>query len=126
MKFGVVHDSWALYKTDDIDPDKEQIAQVAGKGSEFGKWVRIPYGLRMSYLKDANKFADDASDKEILTKAVKLDGLGDTLATVPVAYKKAPEREVNKHHTSAWTDARHSGTQGTQVDKYLGMPDTTW
>ncbi len=125
IKFGVVHDSWALYKTDDIDPDVDQLLQPL-TGSEFSRWVKIPYGLRSQYLSDANKFADDAVDKEILTSQVKTDGIGDRLSSIPIAYKKDPQRLINGHHTSGWTDSRHSGTQGTMVDKYLGMPDTTW
>lgn len=122
MTFGVVHDTWALYKTDDIDPTTHPADQL----SEFASWVRIPYGLRAGKLSDANKFADDAIDKEILDSQVKIDGVGDTLITPPVAWKAAPEREFYDHHTSAWTDQRHQNTYNKQEDKYMGLPDSTW
>lgn len=125
MKFGVVHDSWALYKTDNIDPDVDQLLQPA-TGSEFSRWVAIPYGLRSGKLSEANKFADDAIDKEILSSGVKTDGIGDRLSSLPLAYDKGAQRLINGHHTSAWTDARHSGTNQTQVDKYMALPESTW
>jgi hypothetical protein len=122
MTFGVLADSWALYKTDDIDPTTHPLDQM----TEFSSWVRIPYGLRAGKLSDANKFADDAIDKEILGDQVKIDGIGDTLLTPPLAWKADPKREFNNHWASAWSDQRHQDTQGKLKDKYMGVPESTW
>lgn len=122
MTFGVLHDSWALYKTDDIDPTMHPMEQL----TEFSSWVRIPYGLRAGKLSDANKFADDAKNKELLGASVKIDGIGDTLLTPPLAWKAEAKREVNGHHTSAWTDKRHENTYNKLENKYMGVPDSTW
>lgn len=122
LTFGVVHDTWALYKTDDIDPTMHPVDQL----SEFASWVRIPYGLRAGKLSDANQFADDAVNAEILGNQVKIDGVGDTLLTPPVAFKNDPQREFNSHYTSAWSDSRHQQTQQTQENYYMGVAETTW
>lgn len=122
LTFGVVHDTWALYKTDEIDPTMHPAEQM----TEFVSWVRIPYGLRAGKLSDANKFADDAIDKEILGDQVKIDGIGDTLLTPPVAWKPDAQREFSNHYTSAWTDSRHQSTYNALENKYMGLPETTW
>ena len=122
LTFGVLHDTWALYKTDDIDPTTHPLDQL----TEFSSWVRIPYGLRAQKLQDANKFADDAIDKEILGSQVKIDGIGDTLLTPPLAWKADPKREFSNHWSSAWSDQRHQDTQSKLEDKYMGLPDNTW
>lgn len=122
MTFGVLHDSWALYKTEEIDPTMHPEDQF----TEFSSWVRIPYGLRAQKLKDANQFAQDAIDKEILGSTVKLDGFGDMLITPPLAWKPDPKRKFSNHYSSAWSDQRHQNTQSKLQDKYMGLPDNTW
>lgn len=123
MTFGVVHDTWALYKTDDIDPTMHPMEVL----TDFGKWTNILYAMHAnSKITEANKFADDAAQKQILSNQVKIDGIGDTLLTAPVAFKNDPQREVNGHYTSAWSDTRHQQTQQTQENKYMGVAETTW
>lgn len=122
MTFGVLHDTWALYKMDTIDPTMHP----ADQASEFASWVRIPYGLRAGKLSDANQFADDAIDAEILGSQVKIDGVGDTLLTPPVAWKKAKERRFSNHYTSAWSDQRHQNTANALQPHYMGVAENTW
>ena len=94
--------------------------------TEFSSWVRIPYGLRAQKLKDANQFAQDAIDKEILGSQVKIDGMGDTLLTPPLAYKADHERKFSDHWASAWSDQRQQDTYAKLENKYMGLPDTSW
>jgi hypothetical protein len=122
MHFGLVVDTWALYKMKTMDTDKHPMEQ----GQEFAKWVRIPYGTRFQYLDDARKYAQDAVDKEILSNAVLVDGLGDTIETPPVAWKAAPERTFRSHHTSAWDDPKHQQTYNKLEERYMGLPESTW
>lgn len=121
LQFGVVHDSWALYKMDDISPN------MGFSASEFATWVAIPYGLRSGSLSDANKFADDAISKDILSNLVKVDAVtGDTLLTPPLAYKNENTRTFNSHTASAWSDSRQQNTYNGRQPKYMGMQDSSW
>jgi hypothetical protein len=122
MHFGVMADTWALYKTDDINP----LAHPADQMSEFSSWVRIPYGLRAGKLSDANQFADDAIQRKILSQTVKVDGLGDTLLTPPLAWKKNYDREFGGHTASGWSDPAHQQTYNGLQDQYMGMPTNSW
>ncbi len=122
MQFGVVHDTWALYKTPEIDP----LMHPANLTEEFTKWVAIPYGLRMGKLSDAKQFLSDAADKEILSSALGVDVTGDMLETPPLAYKDDHQREFGNHYTSAWSDSRHQQTYNTLQNFYMGVPETSW
>jgi hypothetical protein len=123
MHFGVMADTWALYKTDEVSPDMHPMDSA----SEFGTWVQIPYGTRSSYLQDANQFADDAIDREFLGQMVKIDGItGDTLITAPVAWKPEAKRTFNSHTASGWDDPDHQSTFNKLENQYMGMPTSTW
>lgn len=126
QNFGVVVDPWALNKMDDDEGLLNPDTHPANLGAQFTRWVAIPYGLRKQHLNDANQFADDAIDKEILGSQVKIDGIGDTLLTPPVAWKKDANREFNNHYASGWSDNRQSQTTNKLQNQYMGQPTSYW
>lgn len=125
LEFSVLTDSWALNSMDNeslLNPD----AHPANLGHKFTKWVAIPYGLRQGQLQKAKDFASQAQNDELLGSMATIDGTGDMLDTPPVAWKADAKREFHDHTTSGWSDSRHSGTQGSMQDKYLGQADSKW
>lgn len=121
MYFGVVFDSWALNKTDDISPNDLPF-------NDFSKWVNIEYSFsgRRGKREDAKQFLQDAVDKEILGSALGMDLSGDMIDTPPIAFNNNGDRKFSKHHASGWNDSRHEQTYNSMQNKYFGVPENKW
>lgn len=130
LEYSVLTDGWALDSMDD-EADLNPQQHPRNLRHKFTHWVAVPYGsyaggLGAGGVGKANEFADGAKDEGFLNGAAKVDGIGDTLLTPPVAWKSDPQREFGGHYASGWSDSRHSGTQGSMENHYLGQAESKW
>jgi hypothetical protein len=95
--------------------------------TELTKWVNVPYRDHDDKLDKATKFADDATDKKILTNKVKLDGLGDKLTTPPVTWSKDPTKTFSDSTApSGMQDQRVKSSHGRMQNAYMGVSQSQW
>lgn len=119
----VVHDSYALNYIDESD----SAAHPANMGTELTNWVNVPYRDYDEKLNKATEFADKATEKKILSDAVKQDGEGDDLTTPPVTWAKDPSQTFSDGTApSGMQDQRVSATKGVLVNSYMGVDQNQW
>jgi hypothetical protein len=132
----VLHDPYALNYIRDIPGDRkgkhddsilDSIMHPADQLSEWMSWVNVPYLANKSSLDTATNFADEASNKNILSSAVKLDGIGDSLDTPPITWSTKPEKLFSSDMApSGWADSRVSATGGALQNSYMGVDPGKW
>jgi hypothetical protein len=139
--FSVVHDSWAINWVKDgapgvtptdrtkghveVDPASHP-KNVVTKPDELSRWMMVPFGLRAGMTAKAEKFGLDAVKEGFLLPTALVDGVGDVLATGPLAFSKDKTKKFANYYPSGWADSRARSMTGPAQDAYFRKAANRW